>query len=700
MTASPALPFGRLIRLAVKEQKEILRDRRTLLTLIVMPVLLYPLVGLVIQQFLAAAPRNPIYLIGVPVAEHAQLVDQLAHLGETRTSARESKNAAPELQYVIEPIDDLRRRLRDGRIDVLVEVRGRLALRRDQPVAVDFDFLTVRGRKLSEGAGRFLRSKLELASKLLLASRLADLHVPQRPDPLRIDARNIDPSSRREGFPLASVAPFMLILMTITGAVYPAIDLTAGERERGTLEMLMAAPVPRMAILVAKYSAVLTVALLTALVNITAMAATLYLTDVGRLVVGEGGLTAKAIAQGFAALVLFVCFFSALLLALASFSRSFKEAQAYLIPLMLVALAPGVVSLFPGVELTPATAATPLLNIVLFARDLLSDGVDALTTGIVLVTNACYAAAALVLAARLFGSEGVLYGGPGSWSGIMRRPSSVRKSIPVPAAFLLIGLAVPGLLLLTGVSRLAFPNNYVGQSLAGAFVLMIVFVVAPSVTAYNRNVAVATAFSFKRPSVVSLLSAILLGASLWPFAIALMQWSAPAQALPNDPAVVERLTSFADEIRRLPLPASLILLAIVPAVCEELFFRGFLIGSLVARGAAVAVAITSLIFAAFHVLSPAGLTTSRFVPSLFLGFVLGLLRWRSASIWPGMLLHVAHNGVVIAATKVPGWFGFVVAPSGDLIIPRNLYVGAAVIASTGCALLMITGRRRSPGDAT
>jgi ABC-type Na+ efflux pump, permease component len=108
VTASPALPFGRLIRLAVKEQKEILRDRRTLLTLIVMPVLLYPLVGLVIQQFLAAAPRNPIYLIGVPVAEHAQLVDQLAHLGETRTSARESKNAAPELQYVIEPIDDLR----------------------------------------------------------------------------------------------------------------------------------------------------------------------------------------------------------------------------------------------------------------------------------------------------------------------------------------------------------------------------------------------------------------------------------------------------------------------------------------------------------------------------------------------------------------------------------------------------------------
>ena len=69
-------------------------------------------------------------------------------------------------------------------------------------------------------------------------------------------------------FSLAALIPLILVLMTVTGAVYPAIDLTAGERERGTLETLIAAPVPRLGLLLAKYVAVLAVALLTAVVNL------------------------------------------------------------------------------------------------------------------------------------------------------------------------------------------------------------------------------------------------------------------------------------------------------------------------------------------------------------------------------------------------------------------------------------------------
>src|SRR4029450_4458465 len=75
-------------------------------------------------------------------------------------------------------------------------------------------------------------------------------------------------------FQIATLVPLVLILMTITGAVYPAIDLTAGERERGTLEALMAAPVPRLGILIDKYIAVVTVAMLTAVINLTAMTVT------------------------------------------------------------------------------------------------------------------------------------------------------------------------------------------------------------------------------------------------------------------------------------------------------------------------------------------------------------------------------------------------------------------------------------------
>ena len=93
---------------------------------------------------------------------------------------------------------------------------------------------------------------------------------------------------RRAVFSLAALIPLILVLMTVTGAVYPAIDLTAGERERGTLETLIAAPVPRLGLLMAKYVAVLTVALLTALVNLAGMTITAHSTGLAATLFGGG----------------------------------------------------------------------------------------------------------------------------------------------------------------------------------------------------------------------------------------------------------------------------------------------------------------------------------------------------------------------------------------------------------------------------
>src|SRR5205085_9319852 len=114
-------------------------------------------------------------------------------------------------------------------------------------------------------------------------------------------------------FSLAALIPLILVLMTVTGAVYPAIDLTAGERERGTLETLIAAPVPRLGLLLAKYVAVLTVAILTALVNLTAITITAHSTGLAASLFG-GGMTLGVVLKVLVLLVLFAAFFSAILL--------------------------------------------------------------------------------------------------------------------------------------------------------------------------------------------------------------------------------------------------------------------------------------------------------------------------------------------------------------------------------------------------
>ena len=158
----------------------------------------------------------------------------------------------------------------------------------------------------------------DLAAQLLPLAHGRALILDPRPQPL-------DTVEHKEQLPLPVLVPLILILMTITGAVYPAIDLTAGERERGTLEILVAAPIPRLGLLFAKYLSVVTVAVLTAVVNLVAMTGTLMLSGLGPLIFGAAGLPALAVLQVFLLLLLFAAFFSAVLLAVTSFARASRK---------------------------------------------------------------------------------------------------------------------------------------------------------------------------------------------------------------------------------------------------------------------------------------------------------------------------------------------------------------------------------------
>ena len=225
---------------------------------------------------------------------------------------------------------------------------------------------------------------------------------------------------------LASLIPLILILMTMTGAVYPAIDLTAGERERGTLEMLMATPVPRFGLLVAKYVAVLAVAMLTALINLGMMTVTVYGSGLAPRLLESTDLLAERILAVLGLLLLFAVFFSAVLLIVTCFARSFKEAQAYIVPLVLLSLLPGLLALVPELELKNALTVVPLLNIVLLARDLLEGKGDWAAASVVVCSTLIYAVAALALAARIFGAEAVLFGEGRSWSDLFRSRRKTR----------------------------------------------------------------------------------------------------------------------------------------------------------------------------------------------------------------------------------------------------------------------------------
>jgi len=156
-------------------------------------------------------------------------------------------------------------------------------------------------------------------------------------------------------------------------------------------------------------------------VNVSGMALSLYVSGQMPRVFGSQGPSFLLLFEGFGLIVLFAAFFSGVLLAVTSFARSFKEAQAYLVPLMLLSLVPGILGLMPGLFLTPTLALVPLLNIVLLARDLLEGRALPLTAFLTITSTALYALLAVLVAARLFGNEAVLYAESGSWRRLFRR---------------------------------------------------------------------------------------------------------------------------------------------------------------------------------------------------------------------------------------------------------------------------------------
>lgn len=657
--APPPSPLARVGRLARKELSEILRDRRTIVTLVAMPLLLYPVMSIAFQQFFLASKLNPTrgpeYRLGFPSQAAVDVFIARLRDGDAALRDRGQKKATPvkdlstirqgpKLSYRIDAPDGLEAALRAGEIDLILKPPARPPGVPQRRWDITYDALYQQDSAGALGALSYIEQRLAAANELDLRRRLGEPGV--RPSVVISLARlPIDASSRDSLVSLPALVPLILILMTITGAVYPAIDLTAGERERGTLETLVAAPVPRFALLFGKYIAVVTVAVLTAAINAVAMTITLVMSGLAPLVF-EDGFSPLLLLLLFALLVLFAAFFSAVLLCLASFARSFKEAQAYLIPLMLASLAPGILGMLPGLKLDLLLSVVPLLNVVLLARDLLSGQAEPLLGLVIVATTLVYAVAALSLAARVFGSENVLYSEQSGWAELFRRPDEAQPTADVAAALWCLALMIP----LHFALRAALPLVLLFGPTAVLLVLtagsLLLFGALPLLFAYLGHIDVATGFRLGRPRIAALAAGLVLGCSLWPLVLESL-----ALAHAGLPEFIQEHA--ADAVRSMRSAGLMALFPFVTAaICEELFFRGFLFQALRrVTGPRSTIVITALLFGLTHAALGGALGLGQLLPSIALGLVLGTVCWASGSVWPGLVLHVCHNAIMVVIAQ-------------------------------------------------
>ena len=725
------LSNGRLWRLCQKELRESLRDRRTLFTLVLMPILVYPLLSMALQRLVIGAnsktKEETEYVLGV---EDEETGDKIRHMlieaqktiergfsspiKVTRTNdpmekdtTKSPTNSSDEIPtYKIEMADraTLDQALRDGHLDLLIANLNieTTTLERGIFPAYIIQAEFRQNELRSETALSGFRRATQLINDYQAAvfRKQIDQKIPVA---MTVNATGIFEKADLTSS-IAGVIPLVLILMTITGAVYPAIDLTAGERERGTMEALIATPAPRFALLLSKYVAVVTVAVLTALANLFATWMTLSFGGLGQALFGKSGFSLLMLLQILPLLVIFACFFSAILLALCSFARSFKEAQAYLIPVMLLSLGPGLVTLMPNVQFTTLLGIVPLLNILMLSRDIMTGQSSLVPAFAAVFSTIIYACATLVVASRLFGAEAATSGSQESWSELLGRPKK-RQLLP-DIGELAIYLA------------LLFPVFFVASNLGGMFelkgswalffnaaILFVLFLFLPLLYSWYRRVDLVNTFRlsegvgrgdpiWKRIArwIGYVAGVVLLSAALWMVAfeayLLFEGWSLASQLSEEDK---ERLKS---DFLAVPFWVVLLTGAVAPAIAEEFFFRGFVLSAFRSKlDVFRSVLFTSLLFGLFHVIAGSVLSIEKFLPTIILGMAIGYVAIRTGSLFPGILLHALHNGLVFSMSRfteqdLARWFG-----EETKHIPVIWLCGGVLSMALGAGVLYLSSQR-------
>ena len=413
----------RIRTIYTKELIDILRDRRTLIAMIVVPIVLYPLLMLGSIQavsFQTASVEREEVRVGVVNETQGlalrRLIDiDTKSLDEQRAMLGPDSEAAEALPAPLSKVymrafgsqEVLEQRVRDRSIHAGVIFDSDTLV--DAPEAQNrIELLVDREDFRSESAEQRLRELIARITNRTVEQRKRERNLPASFDQ-PFDIAVIDISAPPSI--LGQILPLILILMTITGAIYPAIDLTAGERERGTLESLMVCPVPVIDLIVGKFLVVTTVAIMGAALNLASVTATVYFGGFDKMIARSGGgIPWGTMLFILLTLIPFAVLMSAIMIAVCSYARTFKEAQNYVTPVIMAVLIPGGIAALPATTLQGVMLVMPVGNMVLLARDLLLGAVvpwHSLAT--VLLSTTLYATAAVAVAASVFGKESVVF---------------------------------------------------------------------------------------------------------------------------------------------------------------------------------------------------------------------------------------------------------------------------------------------------
>lgn len=736
----------------LRELRDQLRDRRTLFMIVVLPVFVYPIAGFGLMQLATGflIQHNKVALVGVehlpqgnpdavgvasevlawapmpapgcPLAPLAQGCAQSSRVQETTFPpflVTDGKRTAIRSAYLDDPED-----ANGFHIEVMDKEAAQAALQQKQvdivaTIPADFEERLYGGNnaqieiqvRRGDDRSRMVESRftrvLERYRNHLKEVRLARKGLPPHYD-APFDVREAGPeipNSKRaseELFKLLTqIFPFVLVMWSLAGALYPAVDVCAGEKERGTMETLLISPASREEIVWGKFLTIWVFSGATALLNLFSMGVSTWIVSSQ---MPHNPFRPSILIWGVVVLLPLSAFFSALGLAIGVYARSSKEGQYYLMPMFLVTMPLVFLTLVPGVELNHFYSMVPVTGVALLLHELMRSG----TPGAghwayfvaTLVPMMIYSWLALRWAVEQFQREEVLFREAERFDARLWVRRLFREKEALPS----VGQAVACFAL---TMALAFVGPRMSNPLVTQAVHYLAIVMKQAVH-YLAFVAAPPLFMAllltKRP-----IQGLRLGLPpwwSWPSAVVLavllflpgaeLTWYLLQQLPGLRDALREKLGGVSagptpHDLSWQMLALSLTLLAFLQAISEEILFRGFILSGLSRRFRPwTALFLSAFLFALFQ------MNVFQAVPHFLLGVLMGFLVQRTGSLWPAVLFHFAYNALVynvliLAPRYWPNLFAAVLDGQGTLN-PFMIALGitCALIAAS---ILVLVARR-------
>jgi sodium transport system permease protein len=394
-----------------KEILELLRDRKTLFFMIALPLLIFPLIF-----------GGMIYFTGKAVSESQT---------KTLSFAISGSQYAPELVEALTnaegfELKDINSDLTDkdtvaniinsSQVDFVLQIPSNYSNDIQQSGQVSLK-LVLNDAQLNSVRNRIQTITDDIESvnqrNAFAALNVSEAIQQAMLDPILIEKVNLADAREQTGAIFGGLIPYFMFILCLQGAMLPAADIGAGEKERGTLETLLLSPVDRHSIVLAKFMTIATAGLTSALVTVLSMGVWALVVStqmpMGPVVEFISAIDWFDFILVFLMLIPVVATFSSLLLALSIYARSFKEAQGYMSPLMIMVFLPVIVTLIPGIELKGVWAWIPLTNVALAIKELVKGTMDYVQLVAIFGSSVILAGALLGFCVYWFKQEKVLF---------------------------------------------------------------------------------------------------------------------------------------------------------------------------------------------------------------------------------------------------------------------------------------------------